>query len=195
MALSKKEKQAEWRKEYVQTVRGRALKLINNARSRSVDKGIYIDLPLSWLEEKLLKNSCEITNMPFDLSPPEDHTRRYNAPSLDRIDKTKGYTVDNTRLVLWVVNCALAEYGTDIILPILKAMVAGIENAKPNTTPPVPTRLDKPRQINPQCWSVPATGSGQDNNDADDYRGATQGKNAYRSAKEGGGNCMGSGGK
>ena len=51
--------------------------------------------------------------------------------SLDRIDsKIKDYSPENTRVVLTAVNKTLNEYGGETILPILKAMVAKIENDK-----------------------------------------------------------------
>lgn len=189
--LTEKQKRAKWRIDYVQTIRGRALKLINNARARSVSKNIEIDLPLEWLEEKLIKNECEITKLPFDLSKPDGHARRFNAPSLDRIDKTKGYTPENTRLVLWLVNCALSEYGSEIVLPVLKLMVKEMENVTEKSTTPVSEGSDREGEVYPEPGSFSATWTGEDGNDINDYLGATQGHNAYRSAKEGSGDGVG----
>lgn len=124
---------------YKQTTIGRATVLVNNARSRAVKKNIKIDLPIEWVKYHLDIGVCQITGLPFNLEPPpKGVSRRYDAPSLDRIDKTKDYTSDNTRVILWAVNCALSEYGTDVILPILKATVLGIENAKKNTIASIP---------------------------------------------------------
>lgn len=191
--LRDKEKLAKWRVEYVQTIRGRALKLINNARSRAVDKNIEIDLPLDWLEQKLVQNKCEITGLPFDLSKPTEHTRRYNAPSLDRIDKTKGYFVDNTRMVLWLVNCALSEYGTELVLPILKEMVKGIESAKEKQFTPLPDPDNCKGEIDPQHWTISTPRSGKNSDNTDHHSGTIHRENASDCTKEGGGDSVGHG--
>lgn len=45
------------------------------------------------------------------------------APSLDRIDARKGYTTDNVRLVAWVVNHALGDWGEEVFAKIARAYV------------------------------------------------------------------------
>jgi hypothetical protein len=47
--------------------------------------------------------------------------RRPFAPSLDRVDPEKPYTVENCRLVLQGVNFALNRYGDDTFLDIATA--------------------------------------------------------------------------
>ena len=72
-----------------------------------------MELTIEWVDEQLKKGACQITGIPFNLeATTEHHTRRWDAPSLDRIDKTKPYNETNTRLVLWAVICALSDYGT-----------------------------------------------------------------------------------
>ena len=58
-------------------------------------------------------------------------------------------------------------------------------HAKKNTTAPVSTGPDREGQVSAESGAVPTTGAWQDHDDLDDYRGATQGPNSYRSAKEG----------
>lgn len=41
---------------------------------------------------------CAISGLAFDINS------KYYKPSLDRIDSTKGYTMQNIQLVLWIVN-------------------------------------------------------------------------------------------
>lgn len=43
-------------------------------------------------------NKCFLTNVEFDLDD------KWYRPSLDRIDSSKGYTLDNIRLLAWIVN-------------------------------------------------------------------------------------------
>jgi hypothetical protein len=189
-----KKKLAEWRVDYVETTRGRALKLINNARKRSKLKNIEIDLPVEWLEEKLINNECEITKLPFDLSKPDKHTRRYNAPSLDRIDKTKGYTPDNTRLVLWLVNCALSEYGSDTVLPVLKKMITGIENAQENTSAPVSAGDYIQGAVGAELGSVSTPWTWEDDDQPHHHCGTIPRQDTDHRAKAGSGDGMGHGG-
>jgi 5-methylcytosine-specific restriction endonuclease McrA len=61
----------------------------------------------------------------------------------------------------------------------------GNRRAQENTTAPVSTGPDREGQVSAEPGAVPTTGAWQDHDDFDDYRGATQGQNSYRSAKEG----------
>lgn len=47
--------------------------------------------------------------------------------SLDRIDSTKGYTKDNVRLVTWLVNKSIGEYGTDAFINMCLSVVRKLE--------------------------------------------------------------------
>lgn len=115
---------------YALSLRGRAIKIWHRAKTRTGSCDVTVD----WIIEKLKANRCELTGFPFDLSP---STGKYcynpYAPSLDRIDSSiKAYTPENTRVVLAAVNTALNQYGTETMLPILKAMVEAIENPDAN---------------------------------------------------------------
>lgn len=193
-SLKKLEYSRKHRKEYKKTFKGRATVLVNNARSRSVNKGIEITLSIDWVEKQLEKGTCQLTNIPFNLDPPaENVTRRWDAPSLDRIDKTKPYNEENTRVVLWAVNCALAEYGTEIMLPILKAMVSGIENAKKKSTTPVSASDHNESAERLPFSPVLTTRFGENSDDAHHHCGADARKDADSSAKEGSGIGVGCG--
>ena len=54
---------------------------------------------------------CQVTNIPFGPKPVDSYFRNPYAPSLDRIDSSKGYHKDNVRLVLCAVNTAMNEWG------------------------------------------------------------------------------------
>lgn len=62
---------------------------------------------------------CQLTGLPFDLT---HGCRKPNAPSLDRIDSTKGYVPGNVRVVLWQVNAMMNEYGEDALLEVADAI-------------------------------------------------------------------------
>jgi hypothetical protein len=182
----------EQRHKYKSTIRGRATVLIGNAKTRCKKKGIEFQLTLEWVEKHLNRGTCELTGIPFNLKPPNKNaTRRPDAPSLDRINKNKNYTEENTRVILWAVNCALSEYGTEEMLPILKAMIIGIENAKPNTTPPVPKRTNLKGIVHSKHRSVLATGTGQDYDNPHHHSGPVQGQDINHRAKTGSGDSVG----
>lgn len=51
---------------------------------------------------------CALTGIPFSM---EGGSGNPFAPSMDRIDSTKGYILGNVRLVCWIVNAALNQWG------------------------------------------------------------------------------------
>ena len=182
----------KWRHAYKATTKGRAKVLISNAKQRCKEKSVQISITSEWVEEHLKRGTCELTGLPFDFGPPtEGITRLPNAPSLDRIDKDKHYTEDNTRVILWAVNCALAEYGTEVMLPILKAIVKGIEDAKQNQLTSVSGTDNRESEIYPELGSFSATWIGQDGNDAHHNSGTDARQNADSSTQASSGDSMG----
>lgn len=77
-------------------------------------KGVAFDLHegdnITRLEERYAKGLCEMTGFPFRLVP---GGRDWDTPSIDRIDPSKGYTYDNVRLVLWIMNVSMSNWGED----------------------------------------------------------------------------------
>ena len=81
-----------------------------------------------WIAKKIKNVVCELTGLAFSLEDTEDTKNNPFSPSLDRIDsKIKGYTPENTRVVLSLVNLALNEFGEEVAAPIIKAMAAKME--------------------------------------------------------------------
>lgn len=174
------------------TTHGRAVVLINNARGRSLKKNISMEVTQEWVEKHLERGTCQLTGIPFSLEPPpEGVTRRWDAPSLDRISKHKHYTEDNTRVILWAVNCALSEYGTETMLPVLKAMVKGIEDAQQNQPTSISGTDYREGEVYPELGSFSATWAGQDSDDAHHHCGADARKDVDSGAQEGSGDGMG----
>lgn len=71
----------------------------------------------------------------------------------------------------------------------------GNRRAKENTTTPVSAGDHIPGAVGAELGSVSTPWTWENSDDTNDYRGATQGENSYRSAKEGSGNSMGTGDK
>ena len=97
----------------------RALCLVATVRTRSRKRGLEFDLDahVSELQRRIDGGKCELTGVPFDLSP----GRKYNSPSLDRINPKGGYTYGNIRVVLNCVNAALGDWGEAVLRSVMKA--------------------------------------------------------------------------
>ena len=95
----------------------RAQCLISNARTRSRRRGIGFDLDGMEMEiqQRIDAGVCEITGTPFDLSP----GRKFNSPSIDRINPKFGYTPENIRIVCHAMNAAMGDWGEDPVKTML----------------------------------------------------------------------------
>ena len=91
--------------------------LIRHAKRRAREKGLPFDLIEQEITDQIWKG-CELTGMPFDLSP----GRKWNSPSIDQIQPKKGYTKENTRVILYGLNCALGEWGVDVLKMVVAAV-------------------------------------------------------------------------
>jgi hypothetical protein len=178
----------EKRYAYKATTSGRAKVLISNAKQRCREKNVEISIGSEWVEQHLKRGTCELTGLPFDFGPPtKGLTRLSNAPSLDRINKHKPYTEENTRVILWAVNCALAEYGTEVMLPILKAMVKGIEDAQAKSTASLPAGHYSKSEEHTKHGALLTAGTREDHYDLDHYQRTVSGEDSdYRTQTRGG---------
>jgi hypothetical protein len=180
--------------DYKRTTWGRAKVLLNNARKRCREKNVSIDLSTEWIQAHLERGTCQITGIPFSFEPPpKGLTRRPDAPSLDRISKHKHYTEDNCRVILWAVNCALAEYGTEDMLPILKAMIKGIEDAQAKSTAPIPTTDHIQGAVGAELGSVSTPWTWEDSDDAHHHCGTIPREDLDSRTQASSGNSVGCG--
>lgn len=105
---------ADQRKKWRLNNRGSAL--VSSARCRARARSLDFDLDAKAIQARIDSGFCELTGMPFDLKD------KQNSPSLDRKDPNKGYTMDNTRVVLTCVNLMLNTWGVEKILQIADAL-------------------------------------------------------------------------
>lgn len=107
----------KWRRD------NRASALVSMARYRAKQKGLPFTLTdedtarLQWVIDL---GRCQVTGIPFNL----DDGKTWDSPSLDRIDSTRGYTPENTRVVLYCVNVMANLWGEEKILKIADALRA-----------------------------------------------------------------------
>lgn len=111
-----KDAQKRGRKNYLQTLDGRLVYLLERAKNRANKKNILFDLGtdngFDWLLEQwnIQNGVCQLTKLKFDLIT---ENKIYNplSPSIDRIDSSAGYTKNNTRLISLCVNSGCSNWG------------------------------------------------------------------------------------
>ena len=125
----KKEVKREQRKKYANNnlIKYRARVLWNNAYSRSKKKKIPFNLTITWIEDRLREGICSVTGLPFEI---KQYTKNGNldkvspyAPSIDRIDSSLGYTMDNVQIVLTNYNKFKSDARTEDSIIIARALV------------------------------------------------------------------------
>lgn len=101
-------KRKEWKRNYLSSIKGRAYILRRGAISRSRKNNYEFDLTLDWIYSRLDTGICEVTGIPFKLITEKTYGNYNNtqpfSPSIDRIDNSKGYTMDNCRIVVSILN-------------------------------------------------------------------------------------------
>jgi len=151
---------------YKESIDGKTTRLYSGCKRRVKLSGGKFTITKEWIEERLVNGICEITHLPFNFSGRGKFTRQPYAPSIDRKNpQNPDYTPENCRVVLWAVNCAMAEYGMNIMLPILKAIV---KNAKEKPPTPLPDEDYWNGEIHPQYGVIIGTGTGKDDDSTDD---------------------------
>lgn len=103
--------------------------LFNSARARARNKKLPFDLTRAWVEDHLRPMVCEATGITLQFKEGEVNASVSPwAPSLDRIDSTLGYTVNNTRVVCWMYNRAKGPQ-TDTELRVLARAICNMESS------------------------------------------------------------------
>lgn len=89
--------------------------LWHRAKGRSAKSGLAFGISLDDLAAMFIGQAgiCALTEIPFQYSPSGVFHKAPFAPSLDRIDNSKGYIPGNIRLVCVAMNFALGEWGED----------------------------------------------------------------------------------
>ena len=109
------------------SLHGRASTLVHTARRRAAAKGIVFELSADCIEAMLALGVCQATGIPFCFERTSATRMNPFSPSLDRIDPTKGYTVNNVRLVCSAYNVARGQWGDEVLLTIAKALMEKTE--------------------------------------------------------------------
>lgn len=94
--------------EYRNSFDGKAFLLMSSTMRRAYTKKIDFNITTEWLDKKL-HGSCEATGLPFVFGEPNSPW----LPSIDRIDASGGYTMDNCRVVVKLFNLGRNMYSDD----------------------------------------------------------------------------------
>jgi hypothetical protein len=93
------------------------------ARLRATKYGREFTLPKGWMRAQYEAQSgkCAITGR---LMVKDRHRHAPWAPSIDRLDSTKGYTPDNCRLIGYILNCAKNQFTERELIDMCRAVVS-----------------------------------------------------------------------
>lgn len=97
--------------------------LLSRARSNAKQRGRELTITEEEVEALLAPGVCALTGLPFygeewDACSSRDPW----APSLDRIDPTKGYVPGNVRAVCWIVNYMRGDYPDAVLAKAVRAI-------------------------------------------------------------------------
>lgn len=126
---SNKEKRKLVSKDYLNTPKGRIVKLLRAAKTRAKQYNHEFSINTNYLL-KLWENQngkCSLTGFAFEFINSTNFTINPFSPSIDRINSSKGYVPGNVRFVCTAVNFALNEFGEEIFKKICEAYISNIK--------------------------------------------------------------------
>ena len=112
---------------YHSTPKGRMSHLMCNVRQRcakfelecDIDSGYLLDL---WEEQGGI---CTLSGVPFNLTNRNGKNYRDPyAPSVDRIDPTKGYVAGNVRLISTIANMCKSNWSDEVVIEFCRKVIA-----------------------------------------------------------------------
>lgn len=118
-----REKNRERGAAFYRSLRGRAMTLLKSTQRRSVNYAEKNDLDLEYILNKLEKGVCEATGIVFDFDRPKSTIKNPYSPSVDRIDSSKGYTRENTQIVIWQYNLMKGELTEQELLELCHKVI------------------------------------------------------------------------
>lgn len=138
---------------YYEKRESRSQKLVKAALRRSRLANVPFDLTTDWCLRKIAAGRCEVTGIEFDLVF-RNNSRSPWAPSIDRIEPSRGYVQDNCRVVVWAFNAAKQEWTDAEVLQLAKSIVGSanlrlgsetgsVVSSAPQATPPPRERHDE----------------------------------------------------
>lgn len=101
----------------------------NRATAKNVDFNLTHEFLISLWENQ--NGKCAITHRQLDLQSYGSKGQvNPNAPSIDRIIPSKGYVIDNVRLVIYHINVAMSDFGIDELRSLARDILGTDKNGK-----------------------------------------------------------------
>jgi hypothetical protein len=166
---------------------------LKDCRKTAVRHDLPFDIDIPYLLS-IKTDRCPVFGTPFSWERIAEGYDNPAAPTLDKIKPELGYIKGN---VIFISNKAnrIKSNADDIeiqkVADWLREERKRVTDAFKDKPAPLPISVTGKSKVSPQLGFVFTTGAGQDGDNANDYRGATQGENSYRSAKEGSGDSVG----
>lgn len=161
--------------------------MYNAALARARAEQVPFDLDIEFLKT-LRTDFCPIFGITLSWGQWDKHARD-SSPSLDRIKPEYGYIKGNVCIISYIANKIKQDVGYEELYKVAdwlhRMEKEVIKNVRPEQLASIPKKSDRSSKNHLQLSLVLASGAGEDDNYVNNYRGATQGENTYRSAKEG----------
>ena len=167
--------------------------MYNAALKRARDENLPFDIDVEYLKS-IRTNLCPIFGIVLAWGIWNKHAQN-NSPSLDRIIPEYGYIKGNVCIISYAANKMKQDMGYEELYKLADWLHGKTKEVKENVRPEqltsLPKKSNRSSKDNSQLSLVLTTGAGEDGDDLNDYCGATEGENSYRSAKEGSGISVG----
>ena len=98
--------------------------LMGDLKRRAKKANLQHELTLTEFKKwrLIIGDRCQITGVPVTWKP-----HQWNTGSVDRIDSSKGYTLDNVQLVIWPVNMMKNDLTHDDAVEVIRYILDGIQ--------------------------------------------------------------------
>lgn len=125
----KAERQALMYRIAYKTAYGRTRRIVTAAEHRAKHKGLDFDLQLVPLAMRVGGGVCEATGLPLNFDDADGTRLNPWAPSLDRKNPKKGYTMDNVQIVCNAYNLAKNEWPEEVLMTLVRALATRTDKA------------------------------------------------------------------
>jgi hypothetical protein len=117
----RKAKAKEYANQYLS--QNRAKYLVAECRRRSARRGLAFDLDQHTpeIQTRIDQGRCELSEVPLKTTM---GPMAFDSPSIDRIDPSKGYVYSNIRVVCRAMNCALGDWGEEVLARVVSGWLA-----------------------------------------------------------------------
>lgn len=105
-----------------------AMKMLSRCVDSARKRGHECTITVEMIEEMLAPMTCAVTGLPLKLEHSGNSARNPWAPSIDRIDCSKGYVPGNVRVVCWAYNTMRSDFPDEVVLTLAKALVHSLSD-------------------------------------------------------------------